>query len=75
MFRYSIALDVSFSGKKPTLIQTDSQDLPIGARVTITIADPIEINDDAGTLTLPVGSQITGTIVKKQELPNPGDGG
>lgn len=75
MFRYSIALDVSFSGKKPILHEIDSQNFPIGTKLNVTITEPIEIQDEAGTMTLPVGAQITGTIVKKQELPNPGEGG
>ena len=69
MFRYIIALDVSFSGQTPTITQDDAADKPLHGRVAITVGPQISISGPGGTMVLPTGSQITGTIIGKEELP------
>ncbi len=70
MFRYTIALDVSFSGQTPTIQDDSPQDLPLYGRLVITLGHAINIAaPGGGGMTLPAGSQITGTIVQKQPLP------
>lgn len=69
MFRYTIALDVSFSGKPATITQDDTTDMPMHSRMVITLSSPITTSGPGGTMSLPVGSQITGTIIGKQVLP------
>lgn len=72
MFRYTIALDLSFSGQTPTMTDDVAADLPMHARLTITLGHPINIvAPDGGQMNLPAGTRITGTIIGKQALPPP----
>jgi hypothetical protein len=69
MFRYTIALDVWIGGVRPTLTDDHAGDLPLGGHLTITLGAPYTFSAAAGQISLPAGSQITGTIVGKQVLP------
>ena len=69
MFRYTVELDVSFSGQKPTIQHDDAADMPLGGRITVTLGSPIDTSGPGGSMHLPTGVQITGTIIGKHALP------
>lgn len=69
MFQYTIPLDVWFSGQRPEITDMHVADFPVGAHLTITLGHDVNINLNGGQMSLPAGSQVTGTIIAKQLMP------
>jgi len=73
MFRYAIALPMHFGSQVPTITHDDPQDLPLHANITIKLLKDFQFNGPGGAqMQMSAGTQITGTIIGKQVLPQGG---
>jgi len=68
MFRYKIALPISFTGQMPIIEIDDPNDMPLHAQGTVTLAHDCDFNLGGGSMHLSAGTQVSGIIVGKQNL-------